>query len=293
MKRILNLIVSATLTSTAMYAHANPADPTSHAPRAPEVGTPENIKRAQEVPPPAAPPGQILTPREAAGSDSLEQRAGVTQLVWGTELGRMYSEYLFGTSTPEENLRNVHRIVDRLFASPFLSMNRVSGIQLMTEDVYNTGRVDPVVNDRIGLLLLNISLKRHALEVEAARQINWQLPALALFGFFSGSKLVRVQAGTFAKYARTNLRWLLLRRGRDEALASRAAVRALKYKDLLSWGKLRENYSAGKAFAGAAGALFFYTPWYFQAMSGTSESATPVQKVLIYGLEQWIDLRNL
>ena len=287
----LIMVAMLTAQSSGACTEVGGQNPSSRAPRAPDAPVPDSIRRAQEE---NATDGKAPMASRAVNGEDMQLRDWVTNRIWATKLGRMFSEYLFGVATPEENIRKVHRLVDRVFENVYLSMSRYSGLQLMMEDLFNTGRLDPVVNDRLGLLNLNISLKRHALEVRAAHEINWQLPVIGAVGVLAGSRLVRNSVASVIEVVKTNARWFILRDRAAEARAARAAVGAINASDLITWNKIFDSeYSTGKAVATAAGAFLFYTPLYFQARAGSADSASPALKVVIYGVEQLLNLSVL
>lgn len=260
--------------------------------------TPENVEEpapAEEPLPRGPTPGpsdhiQRLPQSQEATEVGGQVRQEIKGRLWGSPLGQMFSQFVFGELDTTSELKQAHAIVERLFSQVTLTLTRLSALQFLVEDIYELNRMTSEVHERVSLLENTIALKRHAQEAAATAELFKQLPAFFLLGALGGSPLMRQQSVVASRY--------LFYRVLGALGFQRFAGRAAKTASELRLGRifsrdLFRDYSfvkAGSIFVQTFGG---YAVVFFQLRSGISDSASVQEKIWIYGLGNIVDLDRL
>lgn len=124
-------------------------------------------------------------------------REELAKRVWQTTLGRMVQAYIYTDAKPSSVIALGQEISDRVLSSAELANTRISALQLMFEDIYQTGRMSSEIQKRVGLLVNNISQQSSAQSQYSGKGIAYQAMITFIALLPLGSPAVRGAA----KYA--------------------------------------------------------------------------------------------
>ncbi|PWU14697.1 MAG: hypothetical protein C5B49_12740 [Bdellovibrio sp.] len=274
--------------------HAEKGDQRDQRDQAKEVEKEPSGKEPKEEAP-AAPDnkpmggGDLIRKFEESLESDTEMRKELADRLWKSPLGRLFSNFVFGTGSVHFHLDLSHEIVSRVYSNASLTLTRLSALQLMTEDIYERELMTSQLHLRISMLNTAIALKRHAEEAQLATKLLREIPIFVGVGLAWGSPLMRSQVKALAATLFHKVFSIVSRKAGSRASRAFAEldIRRLLGPEFIS------EYSIMKAGSTFVQTFAGYSIFYYQIKLGTADTFAFPDKIWMYGMQRYVDLDNL
>jgi|GEM_PF-6594390 len=235
----------------------------------------------------SGPPSSL--PQQVADQPDSKARSELLLQLWGTPLGQMFHAYLFETDPAKPPSTDAQEIIDRVYSNVRLTLTRVSSLQMMIEDLYDRQVISTPIHDRISLLETKMDLKQQVLQSKASHDLIGQLPLFLPIAFLGGSPLFRdsVLNGTQRVF-----QYLVALVGGRNTAQARHLLAEIPWKKVASSEVFRDYnpYQSLNVFVSSFGG---YSIVYYAFKTGSTESINIQDKVWLYGVQNFIDLKEI
>ncbi|MBX3021904.1 MAG: hypothetical protein KF799_09535 [Bdellovibrionales bacterium] len=185
------------------------------------------------------PKTDLATPEQPSSSivEGNDGRHPYAEVLWKTTLGKSYYDLLFSEYPRELFPSRCERLALRVISEVDKFPARVAAIQIMSEDIYVTGKMNDDVRSRIQLLDAAVQKDRGEAQRSAVKTVLQHIPYVFLASLPWGSPLIRAEVSGIPKG------WA------NYAVARLHNKPALPYK--VQWrslfsSKVFENYEIGR-----------------------------------------------